>query len=83
MFKVLTFFLFFCLAGQAYAAAAYDICADTSVSGALSSESNLPVRKRLVIANPASNKNQQTFLRFVNPLNESVEVKLYGTDDKG
>jgi hypothetical protein len=83
MFKVLTFFLFFCFAGQAYAAAAYDICADTSVSGALSSESNLPVRKRLVIANPASNKNQQTFLRFVNPLNESVEVKLYGTDDKG
>jgi len=61
----------------------YNICTDPSVSAKLASASTLPIEKRLVVANPASNKNQQTFVRFVNPFNETVQVELYGTDDGG
>ena len=61
---------------------AYD-CLDTSYIAKLSGESTLLFEKRLIAANPASNKNQQTFLRFVNPSNESVQVELYGIDDNG
>ena len=39
----------------------YDICADTSVSAKLARDSAMPFEKRLVVTNPASNKNQQTF----------------------
>jgi hypothetical protein len=61
----------------------YNICKDSSVSAKLSSASTLSIEARLVVANPASNKNQQTFVRFVNPSAESVDVELYGTDDSG
>ena len=61
---------------------AYD-CLDTSFVARLSSESTLLFEKRLIAANPASNKNQQTFLRFVNPSTESVQLELYAIDDNG
>ena len=64
-------------------ATAYDACSDASATAKLASASTLSIEKRLVIANPASNKNQQTFVRFVNPSSESVQVELYGTDDSG
>ena len=64
-------------------ATAYDACSDASATEKLASASTLSIEKRLVIANPASNKNQQTFVRFVNPSSESVQVELYGTDDSG
>ena len=64
-------------------ASIYDVCRDVSVSAKLASASALPIEKRLVVANPASNKNQQTFVRFVNPSAESVDVELYGIDDSG
>ena len=35
------------------------------------------------MANPGSNENQQTFLRFINPTNESATVEVYGIDDGG
>ena len=58
-------------------------CTDESAVPSLSSDSTLPIEKRLVVANPGSNKNQQTFVRFVNPSSESVQVELYGMDDSG
>ena len=61
---------------------AYD-CMDASFIARLSSESTLLFEKRLIAANPASNTNQQTFLRFVNPSTDSVQVELYGIDDNG
>jgi hypothetical protein len=64
-------------------ASVYNICRDESVSAKLASASTLLVEARLVVANPASNKNQQTFVRFVNPAAVSVDVELYGTDDSG
>ena len=60
----------------------YD-CVDSSFVPKLAGESTLPFEKKLVIANPASNNNQQTFLRFVNPWADSIQVQLYAIDDVG
>ena len=64
------------------AKALYD-CSDTSFIPKLASDSALSFEKRLVVANPASNNNQQSFLRFVNPWAEAVQVQLYAIDDGG
>ena len=37
----------------------------------------------ILFANPASNTNQQSFLRFANPTDETVSVTLTGIDDAG
>ena len=38
---------------------------------------------RVVFFNPASNRNQVSWLRLVNPGTEAVEVRIEGTDDAG
>ena len=46
-------------------------------------ESSLTFEKKIYFANPASNFNQQSFLRFVNPNNFATNVEIRGTDDDG
>ena len=45
--------------------------------------SDLPIESRLYIANPGSNRNQQTFLRIVNNNDTATNVEIYGVDDAG
>ena len=45
--------------------------------------SDLPIESRLYIANPGSNRNQQTFLRIVNNNDTATNVEVYGVDDAG
>ncbi len=45
--------------------------------------SDLPIESRLYIANPGSNRNQQTFLRIVNNNDTATNVEIYGIDDAG
>jgi len=60
-----------------------DACFATDAVGIDASASTLPVEQRLYFANPGSNSNQQTFLRFSNPNNTSASVEVYGIDDGG
>jgi hypothetical protein len=45
--------------------------------------SSLPIETNLRIANPASNTQQQSFIRFINDIDASTSVEMYGTDDLG
>jgi peptidyl-Asp metalloendopeptidase len=60
-----------------------DACLDMNAVAAVASDSALPVEKVLFVANPGSNSNQQSFLRFVNNNNSSTDVEVYGIDDNG
>jgi hypothetical protein len=43
----------------------------------------LAIETKLFVANPGSNTQQQTFLRFINPNEEVTAVEIYGIDDNG
>ena len=58
-------------------------CTDTSVAGADASDSALPFETQLMMANPGSNRNRQTLLRFTNPNDSAAAVEVYGIDDLG
>jgi len=60
-----------------------DACLDPDVLVADASSSSLAIETPLYVANPGSNSNQQTFLRFVNPNDVSTNVEVYGIDDGG
>lgn len=57
-------------------------CADT-VIGATADSSSLQFQRRVPFANPGSNESKQTFLRFINPSDASIDVEVYGIDDDG
>lgn len=60
-----------------------DICEGPAPDQLIATDSSLAFEKRLVIANPASNLNQQSFLRFSNPGNSAIAIEVYGIDDSG
>ncbi len=62
---------------------ANDVCDDPNAVAPAASDSSLFNEKRIVFANPGSNSNQQTFLRFVNNNASATEVEIYGIDDTG
>jgi len=59
------------------------VCDDASIDGADADDSLLPFETLFPIANPGSNSNQQTFLRFINPSDSEANVEIYGIDDGG
>lgn len=60
-----------------------DVCDDPDVTPPAAADSSLANEKRIVFANPGSNSNQQTFLRFVNTNASASSVEIYGIDDAG
>lgn len=60
-----------------------DACDNPDAVAPDASSSSLVNEKRIVFANPGSNSNQQTFLRFVNNNASSTDVEIYGIDDSG
>ncbi|MBO6557754.1 MAG: hypothetical protein JJ957_14705 [Pseudomonadales bacterium] len=62
---------------------AADVCDDPDTVAPDASDSNFMNEKRIVFANPGSNSNQQTFLRFVNHNASATDVEIYGIDDAG
>jgi len=58
-------------------------CDNTNMIGADPRDSLLPIETFLPMVNPGSNTNQQSFLRFVNPNDNAVQVEIYGIDDGG
>ncbi len=60
-----------------------DVCLDPEAVGALAASSALAMETRLLVANPGSNNTQQTFLRFVNTVDSTTNVEIYGIDDSG
>lgn len=63
--------------------ASVDACFSNSAIADDPASSSLTSQSRLYVANPGSNINQQTFLRFVNDNEEPTTVEMYGIDDKG
>jgi len=61
----------------------FDNCVNPEISGDLAESSTLTNAKRISFANPGSNSQQQTLLRFVNQNGTPAEVELYGIDDAG
>lgn len=59
------------------------VCDDASIDGADADDSLLPFETLLPIANPGSNLNQQTFIRFINPTDSEANDEVYGIDDGG
>ncbi len=62
---------------------AADVCDDPDAVAPDASGSSYLNEKRIVFANPGSNSNQQTFLRFVNNNASTTDVEIYGIDDSG
>lgn len=60
-----------------------DACYDDNALVKTAEGSTLPLETRLYVANPGSNSNQQTFLRFVNTNNAATNIEVYGIDDAG
>ena len=60
-----------------------DACLDPDVIPSTSADSTLTIETKLFIANPGSNTQQQTFLRFINPNEDVTSVEVYGIDDGG
>lgn len=60
-----------------------DACVDPEVIPSTSADSMLAIETKLFIANPGSNTNRQTFLRFINPNEDVTAVEIYGIDDDG
>ncbi len=60
-----------------------DGCFDANATASAADESSLSIETRLYVANPGSNLNQQTFLRFVNPNDATTNIEVYGIDDGG
>ena len=58
-------------------------CLKPELDAPVPSDSSLLNEKKLYIANPGSNINQQTFLRFINNNSTATEVELYAIDDTG
>jgi cyclophilin family peptidyl-prolyl cis-trans isomerase len=61
----------------------FDNCVNSAISGDLAENSAFTNARRISFANPGSNSQQQTLLRFVNQSVASAEVELYGIDDSG
>ena len=59
------------------------VCDDVSIDGVDADDSLLPFETLLPIANPGSNLNRQTFIRFINPSDSEANVEVYGIDDGG
>ncbi|MEE2736051.1 MAG: zinc-dependent metalloprotease family protein, partial [Pseudomonadota bacterium] len=58
-------------------------CLKPELDAPIPSDSIFLNEKKLYIANPGSNTNQQTFLRFINNNSSATEVELYAIDDSG
>jgi len=54
-----------------------------SVGPVLPNGTDLDFQKRIFFVNPASNLNQQSFLRFINRSAQAVDVELQAIDDDG
>ena len=64
-------------------ATSIDGCFDANEIASDAASSSPIIEIPLYVANPGSNSNQQTFLRFVNPNDVSTNVEVYGIDDGG
>ena len=62
---------------------AEDECVDPEAIASTSAYSTLAIETKLFVANPDSNINRQTFLRFINPNEDAVAIEIYGIDDDG
>lgn len=60
-----------------------EVCDDPNAVPPSANDSALAFEKRVVTANPGSNVNKQSFIRFVNPNSSAVSVEVYGVDDNG
>ena len=60
-----------------------DACFSDDASPATADASTLPFESHLLVANPASNIQRQSFLRFVNREATETQVEVYAIDDKG
>ncbi len=58
-------------------------CTDPDAVAPIAADSSLSFEKRVVIANPGSNVNKQSFIRFLNPNSGATSVEIYGVDDAG
>ena len=58
-------------------------CLKPELDAPVPSNSSFMNEKKLYIANPGSNTNQQTFLRFINNNSTATDVELYAIDDAG